>query len=55
MIIDELLILCLGIFLGWVVIPQPAWAQKLYDWIVMTTVKLWVKYVEKKDINEDPK
>ena len=20
-----------GIFLGWVVIPQPAWAQALYD------------------------
>lgn len=22
-----------GLMLGWVVIPQPAWAQKFYAWI----------------------
>ena len=34
---------CLGIFLGWVVIPQPAWAATVLDkikaWI--TEVQLW--------------
>ena len=29
-----------GIFLGWVVIPQPMWAQAVYDKI-KTVVKGW--------------
>jgi len=38
--INFLVTLAIGIFLGWVVIPQPAWAQSVYDKIT-TTVKGW--------------
>lgn len=50
---SELFFMCIGIFLGWVVIPQPDWAQKVYDWMVMEGVKLWVKYVKKEKVEDN--
>lgn len=27
------LVFAAGLFLGWFVIPQPAWAKRIYDWM----------------------
>lgn len=50
--ITGIIILCIGIFMGWVVIPQPEWAQTFYDWLVHHVVRLWCKHVKKMDVED---
>jgi len=32
--LNNLIILLIGLMLGWFFLPAPAWATKLYDWLI---------------------
>lgn len=41
--INFLLAVGIGIFLGWVAVPQPSWAQKVWNKIVEAVSKVTAK------------